>query len=134
MMEPIYEETLRRLFTALDENQEQERILEVVREERDSALYRLEHSASIADAKNIDREDRYVNGIRVTAEMSDMINHWRFAVEYLFNTFPDNISTPGLSGPGSMTSVKIKLIKCVRKAWDYGLKDSKDIVEMVTGL
>jgi hypothetical protein len=133
-MDILHQETLRRLFNALDEIKDRERTIRIVTEERDAAIEKLNSYGPPTAASESGIEDRYVNAIRITPEMQQTIRDWKFAVEYLYNMWPDNVATPGFSAPGSNTSIKIKLIKCVRKAWDFGLKDSKDIVEYVMGL
>lgn len=132
-MNILNQETLRRFFNALDEIKDRERTIHTITEERDAAIERANSFGPATGSAESSIEDRYVNTIRITPEMQKTIMDWKFAVEYLYNTWPNNVATPGLSAPGSMT-IKIKLIKIVRKAWDFGLKDSKDIVEYVTGL
>ncbi len=68
-MNILHQETLRRLFSALDEIKDKERTIRIVTEEKDAAIEKANSFGSATGSAESSIEDRYVNTIRIISRI-----------------------------------------------------------------
>lgn len=68
-MNILHQETLRRLFSALDEIKDKERTIRIVTEEKDAAIEKANSFGPATGSAESSIEDRYINTIRIISRI-----------------------------------------------------------------